>query len=206
MRQVKSIYISLLVIFLSFNAYSQYGVIVMNNGEELEMGGPDLSVEDDQLRYYTEEFNEKPLLAGVSYKKQKKEYLEKSRLIKISDIKNIHAQGEFSIGSRSIAKFIGIRYVKGKKRYQKYYVIEDGECSLLLMPQNSNALYSYYAQKGNEEPYELHRSGTGTGPKYKKRSKKYFADCEPAMKYIKNGLKKTTLPKLVKIYNSKCAY
>ena len=34
MRQIKSIYISLLVIFLSFNAYSQYGIIEMKNGEE----------------------------------------------------------------------------------------------------------------------------------------------------------------------------
>jgi hypothetical protein len=177
----------------------------MKNGEQYEMASPDLNVEDDQLRYLFEKFEAKTSLMGIGIKKQKEEYLAKSRLINLNEIKRIHTQGEISIGSRSIMKFIGIKYIKGKRYYKRYYVIEEGECRLLVKPGEGNELYSFFAQKGDEEPYELHRSGTGTGPKYKKRSKKYFADCEPAMNYIKNRLKKTTLPKLIEIYNASCA-
>jgi len=204
MKQLKSIYKSLLVIFISFNAFGQYGIIEMKNGDQLEMASPDLNVEGDQLRYLFEKFEAKTSIMGIGLKKQKEEYLAKSRLINLNEIKRIHTQGEISIGSRSIMKFEGIRYIKTKKYYKIFYVIKEGECRLLVKPGEGNELYSFYAQKGNEEPYELHRSGTGTGPKYKKRSKKYFADCEPAMKYIKKGLTKKTLPKLVEIYNENC--
>ena len=209
MTKIKLINVSItiIMIFLSINAYSQYGVIEMKNGELYEMATPDLIREkNNQLRYFPEDWERKTSVMGIGAKKLMKEYKEKSKLINISDIKQVHAQGELTLNSKSFTKFIGIRYIKIKKKYKKYYVLEDGYCSLLVyIDEGGNIAYSYYLQKGNEEPYELHRVGT-VGPKYKKRSKKYFADCKPALGYIKKSLNKTKqLPKLVKIYNDKCS-
>lgn len=207
MKNLKSIqaYIIIFIILFSFQGYSQYGVIEMKNGDQLIMESPMLVVEKESLRYFIEDYKPKTSVMGFGYKKLKQEYLDKSRLVKISDIERIDAQGELKIGSKSILDFKGIRYVKIKRRYQEFFVIEDGDCSLLVKAENGNALYSYYVQTGNEEPYKLHQVGTGFGAKYKKRSKKYFADCAPAIQYINGDLKRSTLPKLIQIYNESCA-
>ncbi|MBV1923839.1 MAG: hypothetical protein KUG68_07430 [Flavobacteriaceae bacterium] len=176
----------------------------MKNGEQFVMESPDLNIEKDQLRYFKEKWKRKTSVMGIGAKKLKQEYLDKSRLINIDEIKKIHVQGELLVGSKSILKFIGIRYIKIKRNYQEFYVIEDGECKLLVKPESGNAWYSYYVQTGNEEPFQLHRAGTGLGAKFRKRSKKYFADCEPAMEYIHNDLKRSTLPNLIAIYNENC--
>lgn len=209
LRQMKSIkaYLSLIVIFLSFNAYSQYGIIEMKNGDKFEIADDKFQVEDDQLRYYKEKVESKGYsLFGIRSKKQKKEYyLDKTNTVNINDIKIIHTQGELFVGNKKIANYIGIRYIKLNRNYEEFYVIENGKCSLLIKSENSNAIFSYYLQEENGEPYILHKSGTGLGPKYKSRSKEYFADCEPAMSYIKKDLKFSTIQKLVQIYNSSCA-
>jgi hypothetical protein len=206
MKKLKliKVYVSLIVIFLSFNAYSQYGVIEMKNGEKFEMADTWLVVEGEQLRYSTEKYEAKALVYGIGQKKHKEEFLEKSRAVNISEIEKIHVQGEFLVGNKLISNFIGIKYIKVNRRYQKFYVIKDGECQLLIMPESGNAIFSYYVQKGNEDPFILHKSGTGLGPKYKSRAKKYFADCGPAMDYIKKDLKLSTIPNLIDIYNASC--
>jgi hypothetical protein len=204
MRKTIQVYVSLLMIFLSFNGYSQYGVIEMKNGDQLVMKSPQLSVEKESLRYFIEDYKQKVSFMGIGYKKLKKEYLDKSRLVKISEIKKIHVEGELLVGSKSVLDFIGVRYIKIKRNYRKFFVIEDGECKLLVQPENGNALYSYYLQTGNEEPYKLHQVGTTFGAKFRKKSMKYFADCAPAMKYIKSDLKQSTFPKLIGIYNANC--
>ena len=207
MRKTKSIqlFVSLIMIFLSFNAYSQYGLIEMKNGDQLVMKSPQLSIEGDSVRYFIEKYKPKTSIMGFGYKKMKQEYLKKSRLVKISEIKKINAEGELLVGNRSVLDFKGIRYIKIKRRYREFFVIEDGECALLVKTENgNNALYSYFVQTGNEEPYKLHQVGTGIGAKFRKRSKKYFVDCPPAMEYIKGDLKRSTLPKLVEIYNTNC--
>ena len=207
MRKLISIkvFLALILFCLSFNAHSQYGVIEMKDGEQFEMASPDLNIEGDKLRYFKEKWERKASVMGFGAKKLRQEYLDKSRLINISDIHKVHAGGEILVGSKSIINFIGIRYIKVKGKYQEFYVIIEGECSLLIIPEDGNALYSYYVQKENEEPYQLHRAGTGLGAKFKKKSKKYFADCEPAMIYIQSDLKKSTLSELVEIYNENCA-
>ena len=75
MKQIKSIYKSLLVIFISFNAFGQYGIIEMKNGEQFEMASPDLNVEGDQLRYLFEKFEAKTSVMGIGLKKQKRNIL-----------------------------------------------------------------------------------------------------------------------------------
>lgn len=207
MKSIK-VYASLIIFFLSFNAYSQYGVIEMKNGEQLEMVDDRFLVKDGQLRYYKEKVDSKGFsLFGIRSKKQKQEYLDKTNAVSIDDIKIIHTQGELFVGNKKIANYSGIRYIKIKRKYQEFYVIEKGKCNLLIKDEGSlsNAIFSYYVQEGNKEPYIIHKSGTGLGPKYKRRSKKYFKDCEPAMRYIKKDLKLLTLPKLVQIYNKNCA-
>tara|TARA_R100000935_G_scaffold21876_5_gene40571 strand:- start:98 stop:754 length:657 start_codon:yes stop_codon:yes gene_type:complete len=209
-KQMKSIksYTSLIVFFLSLSAYSQYGFIEMKNGEQFEIAQEGFLVEDGQLRYFKEKVDSKGFsLYGIRSKKKKQEYLDKTNAVNIDDIKIIHTQGKLSVGNKKIANYIGIRYIKEKRRYNKFYVIEKGKCNLLIKDEGpfSNAIFSYYVQEDNKELYIIHRSGTGTGPKYKRRSKKYFEDCEPAMKYIKKGLKLLTLPKLIRIYNENCA-
>jgi|SRR5690606_19853240 len=199
------LYVSLIAILFSFNAYSQYGVIEMKNGDRFEMADTWLVVEGEQLRYSIEKYEAKALIYGIGGKKHKEEFYEKSRVVNISDIHKIHAQGELLVGSKVITDFIGIKYIKIKRHYQKFYVIKDGECQLLALPESGNAIFSYYAQKGDKEPFILHKSGTGLGPKFKSRSSQYFADCAPAMDYIKKDLKLSTLPNLIDIYNANCA-
>ena len=118
MKQVKfiTIRISLLVLFLSFNAHSQYGIIEMKNGDQLVMASPDLNVEGDELRYFKEKWERKTSVMGFGAKKLKQEYLEKSRLVKISDIKKIHAQGELLVGSKSILNFIAELFMESLKK------------------------------------------------------------------------------------------
>ena len=207
MIQIKSIqkFIVIATFLFGFQGYCQYGIIVMKNGEQFEMATPDLNAEGDQLRYFKEKWERKTSVMGLGAKKLRQEYNDKSRLINISDIKKIHVQGELLVGSKSILNFIGVRYIKVKRNYQDFYVITEGACSLLVKPEDGNALYSYYVQTGNEEPFKLHRAGTGLGAKFRKRSKKYFADCEPAMNYIQSDLKRSTLPELIEIYNVNCA-
>ncbi len=206
MRIIKSIKltIALLIIFLSFDAHCQYGVIEMKNGEQYEMASPDLNIEGDQLRYFKEKWERKTSVMGFGAKKLRQEYLEKSRLIKISEIKNIHAQGQLLLGDKPFLDFVSIRYIKLKNRYVEFFVITEGKCSLMVKAEDGNAWYSYYVQTGNGEPYQLHKAGTGLGAKFRKRSKKYFADCDPAMDYIQNDLKRSTLSELIKIYNTNC--
>lgn len=204
MKSIK-VQVLLLVIFLTLNAYSQNSVIEMKDGKQIEMVGDDFMIEGDQLRYFVEKYESKGAIFGIMGKEQKQEYLDKTRLVNISDINIIHEQGELFVGNKFIANFVGSRFIKLKHRYQGFYVIEDGPCSLLIMAENGDAIFSYYLQEGNEKPYILHKSGTMVGPKYKRRSKKYFADCEPAMNYIKKYLKRSTLPKLIQIYNANCA-
>lgn len=200
------VHVLLTVFFLSINAYSQYGVIEMKNGDFLEMGDERFSIEGDQFKYFKEKIDPKDISAfGVRDKKKQQEYLDKINAVNIKDIKVIHTKGELFVSKKKIANYIGLRFIKIKNKYQLFYVIEEGKCSLLIMPENSNAIFSFYVQEGNKEPYIIHKSGTGTGPKYKNRSSKYFADCKPAMDYIKNDLKLLTLPELIQIYNENCA-
>ena len=194
-----------LALLLSAITYAQYGVIEMNNGDQHEMASPELKIERDLLRYFIEEFKPKASVMGFGYKKLKKEYLEKSRLLNIADIKKVHVDGELLVGSRSVLNFNAVRYIKIKRRYREFYVLQDGECRLLVKPENGNALYSYFVQTGTEEPFKLHQVGTGFGAKFRKKSKKYFANCKPAMDYIEKGLKRETLPKLIDIFNANCA-
>lgn len=206
MKSIK-IYASLMIYLLSLNAYSQYGVIEMKNGDKFETADNRFLAEDGQLGYYKEKVDSRGFsLFGIRSKKQKQEYLDKTNAVNIDDIKIIHTQGELFVGNKKIANYIGIRYIKIKHKYQKFYVIEKGKCNLLIKNEGSlsNAIFSYYVQEGNKEPYIIHKSGTGLGPKYKRRSKKYFKDCEPAIRYIKKELKLLTLPKLVQIYNKDC--
>ena len=196
----------LLLALLCTNAYSQFGVIEMKNGEQYEMMSPELIVEGDQLRYFEEEWKRKTAVMGIgNRKKARQEFEEKSRLINISDIKKIHASGQLMYNDKPFLDFVGIRYIKTKRHYEKYYVITEGKCSFLTKLDLAYGWYSHYVQTGNEEPFELHRGGVGLGPKFKKKSKKYFADCEPAMEYIKGELKKSTISELVEIYNANCA-
>lgn len=207
MKSIK-VYTSLIVFFLGLNTYSQYGFIEMKNGEQFEIADDGFSVKDGQLRYYKEKVDSKGFsLYGIRSKKQKQEYLDKTNAVNIDDIKIIHTQGELFVGNKKIANYIGIRYIKEKRRYNKFYVIEKGKCNLLIKDEGSlgNAIFSFYVLEDNKELYIIHKSGTGLGPKYKRRSKKYFEDCEPAMKYIKKDLELLTLPKLVQIYNENCA-
>lgn len=207
MKSIKT-YASLIIFFLSLSSYSQYGFIEMKNGDKLEIADDRFLVEDDQLRYYKEKVDSKGFsLFGIRSKKQKQGYLDKTNAVKIDDIKLIHTQGELFVGNKKLANYIGIRYIKEKRRYNKFYVIEKGKCNLLIKDEGDlgNAIFSYYVQEDNKELYIIHKSGTGLGPKYKRRSKKYFEDCEPAMKYIKKDLELLTLPKLVQIYNENCA-
>lgn len=190
---------------IGFQGYCQYGVIEMKNGEQFEMASPDLIVEGDELRYFKEEWKRKTSVMGFGAKKLRKEYLAKSRTVKFNDIKKIHARGELFLGNQPFIDFEGIRYIKLKRYYEKFYVITEGACSLLIKAEDGNAWYSYYVQTGNEEPYQIHKAGTGLGAKFRKRSRKYFAECEPAMEYIQNDLKKSTLPELIEVYNANCA-
>lgn len=190
---------------LSFNGYSQYGTIDLKNGDQLVMIEPDLLVEGESLRYFKETYKPKASVMGIGYKKEKKRMQSKTGLVKFSEIERINAQGELKAGSKSILEFNGIRFVKLKRGYRRFYIIEEGECTLLAKPESGNALFSFFVQKGNEEPFKLHQVGTAIGAKFKKKSRKYFADCAPAMDYIKNDLKRSTLAKLVQIYNESCA-
>lgn len=208
MSQMKSIqmYVSLIVIFLNLSAHGQAGVIEMKNGEYFEVADDRFYVDGEQLKYFKEKINDKGVsLYGFRSEKQKQEYLDKIGAVPVNNIKMIHMQGQLLVGKKVIADFIGIRYIKVKRRYEEFYVIEDGECSLLVKSEDANAIFSYYVHKKNEDPYILHKQGIGIGPKFKSRSEKYFADCGPAMDYIKKDLKKTTLPELIKIYNANCA-
>ncbi|MFD2433827.1 hypothetical protein ACFSO9_09930 [Mesonia maritima] len=173
MKLIK-IYASLIVFFLSLSTYSQYGVIEMKNGDRLEVADGNFLVENEQLRYYKEKVESKGFsLFGIRSKKQKQEYLDKTNAVNIDDIKVIHTQGELFVGNKKIANYSGIRYIKIKRKYQEFYVIENDKCSLLIKNEGSlsNAIFSYYVQEDNKEPYIIHKSGTGLGPKYKRRSK-----------------------------------
>lgn len=206
MRKIKSIKVPMLlvVILFSLKTYSQYGIIEMKNGEQFEMAISLLHVEGDKLRYFKEEWKQKHPFLGIGMKKNKQEYLDKSAVVNISDIKKIHAEGEFYIRNTLIDSYIGIKFIKQKKRYEQFYVIIDRECQLLLKLGGSNVLFYYYVQTGDEDPFLLREAGPVFGAKYEPRAKKYFANCEPAMAYIKNGLKRSSLPKLIEIYNDNC--
>lgn len=58
MKSIK-VYASLIVFFLSLSTYSQYGIIEMKNGEQLEMADDRFLVKDGQLRYYKEKVDSK---------------------------------------------------------------------------------------------------------------------------------------------------
>ena len=190
---------------LSLSAYGQYGIIEMKNGDEHEMAMSELRVEKDQLRYFIEEWERKTLGFGGSAKKLRQEYEEKSRLVNIEDIKRIHVTGQLMYNDKPLEDVIGIKYLKLKRRYEGYYIVVDGPCQLLMKGEDGNAWYSYFVQTGDEEPYQIHRSGTVFGAKFRKKSKKYFADCAPAMEYIEKDLGRWTLSELVEIYNENCA-
>jgi|SRR5690606_20888470 hypothetical protein len=207
MKRIQSINLIIVLIFalFSFNAYSQYGMIEMKNGETHIMESDELIKEGDSLRYFKEKWKRKVSFMGIGAGKLSQEYRDKSSLVSISDIKKIHVKGKLTVGRQLIYNYIGIKYIKNKKHYEKYYVVEDGECQLLVKAGDVNDIFSIYAQTGNEEPFELHRSGTGTGPKYERKAKVYFAECAPAMKFInKKGFKRAELPKVVEIYNNQC--
>ncbi len=190
---------------ISFHAQSQFGVIEMKNGEQLEMATADLIVEGESLRYFKEKWKRKTSIMGFGAGKLHQEYLDKSNVVSIADIEKIHVRGKLSVGSKFIYNYTGIKYNKDKRRYEKYYIVEDGECQLLVKSGDNNDIFSIFVQTGDEEPFELHRSGTGTGPKYERKSKVYFADCAPAMEFInKKGFKRSELPKVVEIYNANC--
>ncbi len=207
MKKTQSInfIIALLFILVSYNAQSQYGIIEMKNGDQLEMASDELIVERDSLRYFKEEWKRKASIMGFGAGKLLQEYKDKSSLVNISDIKKIHVKGKLTVGRQLIYNYIGIKYIKGQKRYEEYYVVEDGECQLLVKSGDVNDIFSIFVQTGDEEPFELHRSGTGTGPKYERKAKVYFAECAPAMEFInKKGFKRSELPKVVEIYNNRC--
>ena len=177
----------------------------MKNGDLFEMMSPELHIEGDQVRYFKEKWERKTSVMGIGAKKLRQEYEEKSSLINIPDIKKIHASGKLTINDRPFFDFVGIRLLKLKRHYEIYYVITDGHCSFLTKSDDLYGGYYHYVQTGDEELYELHRGGVGLGPKFRKRAKKYFAECEAAMAYIKSDLKKSTIPQLVEIYNENCA-
>jgi len=215
MKQKKSIqnYITLFMIVLSCSVYSQYGVIEMKDGKYIEMGGEQLHIEGEYLRYFTEEYVPKHSVFG-SYKKEKERMHSKSKLVKINNIHKVHVTGEFISGKTSRLKFEAIRFIKEKKHYEKYYELVDGPCKLLAKIESGNALYSYFVQKGNNTPYKLHKIGTMVGAKFTKKSKKFFADCQPVLDYLKKDKNRTryikkeldkSLINLVKIYNENCA-
>ena len=207
MTRSKSIHciIVLFFVLVSYNGYSQYGVIEMKNGEQWEMKTADLIVEGDSLRYFKEKWKRKTSIMGFGAGKLLREYHDKSNLVSINDIKKIHVSGKLSVGRQLIYNYVGIKYIKDKKHYEGYYIIEDGECQLLVKSGDNNDIFSIYVQTGNEEPFELHRSGTGTGPKYERKAKVYFAECAPAMEFInKIDFKRSELPKVVEIYNANC--
>ncbi len=207
MKKTQSINFILLLVFalLSFNAHSQYGIIEMKNGDQFEMATEDLIVERDSLRYFKEYWKRKTTIMGFGAGKLLQEYKDKSDLVSIDDIKKIHVKGKLTVGRQLIYNYIGIKYIKDKKRYEEYYVVEDGECQLLVKSGDVNDIFSIYVQTGDEEPFELHRSGTGTGPKYERKAKVYFAECAPAMEFInKKGFKRSELPKVVELYNNEC--
>lgn len=190
---------------LSINSYSQYGIIEMKNGDKHEMAMSELRVEKDQLRYFVEKWERKTLGIGGSAKKLRQEYEEKSRLVNIEDIKRIHVTGQLTYKDEPLEDVIGIKYIKLKRRYEAYYIVVDGPCQLLMKGEDGNAWYSYFVQTGDEEPFQIHRSGTVFGAKFRKKSKKYFAECGPAMVYIEEDLGRWTLSELVEIYNLNCA-
>lgn len=202
--QLIKMFVLLIVIFLNLHAYGQAGVIEMKNGDFYEMGDTKFFVDGKELKYFKEKVDKGYSIFGFRSEKQKQEYLDKVGSVPVSNIKKIHMQGQLLVGNTVIGNFIGIRFIKMKNRYKDFYVIEEGECSLLVRSEDGNAIFSYYVQKKDEEPYILHKSGTGMGPKYKSRSKKFFADCGPAMAFIKKDLKRTTIPDLIKIYNANC--
>lgn len=190
---------------LCFSVQAQYGVIEMKNSELHFMESDELIVEGDSLRYFKEKWKRKTTFMGIGAGKLLQEFRDKSRLIKIDDIEKIHTKGKLSVGRHFIYNFIGIKYIKEKRHYEEYYIVEDGHCQLLVKAGNNNDIFSIFVQTGNEEPFELHRSGTGTGPKYERKSKVYFAECAPAMEFInKKGFKRAELPKVVEIYNNQC--
>jgi len=190
---------------LSLPMYGQYGIIEMKNGDKHEMAMSELIVEKDQLRYFVEEWKRKTLGFGGSAKKLRQEYEEKSRLVNIEDIKRIHVTGELMYKDKPLEDVIGIKYIKVKRHYEAYYIAVDGPCQLLMKEEDGNAIYSYFVQTGDEEPFQIHRSGTVFGAKFRKKSKKYFAECGPAMEYIEKDLGRWTLSELVETYNENCA-
>ncbi len=207
MKRTKSFNSVIVLIFalISFHAQSQFGVIEMKNGDQLEMKTADLIVEGDSLRYFKEKWKRKASIMGFGAGKLLREYHDKSNLVSINDIKKIHVRGKLSVGRQLIYNYVGIKYIKEKKHYEGYYIIEDGACQLVVKAGDNNDIFSIYVQTGDEEPFELHRSGTGTGPKYERKSKVYFAECAPAMELInKKGFKRSELPKVVEIYNAHC--
>ncbi|MDN3724263.1 hypothetical protein QRD02_07700 [Aequorivita sp. SDUM287046] len=207
MNRTKSINLIMVFLFmlLAFNAQSQYGVIEMNNSQQLDMATDDLIVEKDSLRYFKEKWKRKTSIMGFGAGKLNQEYKDKSDLVSIKDIKKIHISGKLMVGNKLIYNYVGIKYIKDKKRYEKYYIVEDGECQLLVKSGDGNDIFSIFVQTGDEEPFELHRSGTGTGPKYERKSKDYFAACTPAMEFInKKGFERSDLPEVVEIYNTSC--
>ena len=195
----------LFLLFFSTNMVSQHGVIEMKNGDMHEMAIRELRIEGDQLRYFIEHWERKTAVMGIgNRKKARQEFEEKSRLIDIKDIVKIHTSGQFLHNNKPFIDYIAIRPIKFNRKYELFYVNTEGKCSLLFNF-DETGWYTYYVQTGNEEPYELHKGGTGFGPKLRKRSKKYFADCEPAMDYINGDMKKSTISELVEIYNTNCA-
>gem|GEM_PF-1718501 len=197
--------LSLLLSFLSFSDHSQYGFIELKNGDLMEIADSQLSLEKGQLKYWKEKVDRSGFsIYGINSKAKKAEYLSKIGSVDIEDVKIIHMQGELSVGNKFVDKFIGYRYVKEGKRDVGYYVIVDGPCNLLIKAEDSNATYSYYVKKRDEEPFTLHLYGVGVGPKLKSRSKKFFSDCTPALAQIDSHLKNSTVHEL-DIYNSQCA-
>lgn len=198
----------LIFLFLSLKSFSQYATIQLKNGDTLNIANDKYFSENDQLIYFNEKVEIKGFsLFGIGSKKKKEEYRKKLDTINLDEIEVIHKKGEFSVGKKLIASYIGYKYIKIDGEYEKVYLVRDDFCSLYIKweyADRTSAVYSYYVQKVNEKPFHLHKQGTGSGPKYKKRSKEFFSDCQKAMDYIENGFKRLNIPELVDVYNSKC--
>ncbi|MDH7914624.1 hypothetical protein [Winogradskyella sp. SYSU M77433] len=199
---------SLIFLLFSLNSFCQYATIELKNGDTLNMANDKFYNENDQLTYFKEKVEIKGFaLFGIVSKKKKEEYRKKTNTINLDEVELIRKKGEFSIGKKIIANYIGYKYIKIDGEYEKVYLVRDDFCSLYIKweyADRTSAKYSYYVQKVNEKPFHLHQQGTGSGPKYKKRSKEFFNDCQEAMDYIENGFKRLNIPELVDLYNSKC--
>ena len=198
--------ISLLLLMLCFNLHGQYGIIEMKNGDQFEMATSELRVEKDKLRYFKEKWERKTAVMGIAnMKKIRKEYEEKTGLVNVDEIKKIHVQGQITWKDEPIYEISSMKVAKLKKRNELFFVLTEGKCNLLFKWEDGNAWYSLYLDEEGKDLYHLHRGGTGLGAKFRKKSKKYFAECQPAMDYINGDLKRATIPTLVEIYNENCA-